>query len=343
MSHLRIQGLSRHFARVHALDGFSLEAAEGEFIVVVGPSGCGKSTLLRLVAGLEVPTGGSIELAGRDVTRLAPQQRDVAMVFQDYALYPHLTVRGNLEFPLRARKTPKAQRDQKVTDVAARLGLTPLLDALPRTLSGGQRQRVAVGRAWVREPKLFLYDEPLSNLDAALRAELRRELAALKDTLGVTSLYVTHDQVEALTLADRVVVLKDGQTLQIGTPREIYDHPAHAFVAGFIGQPKLHFVRTPAEALWGTALDPGGREKGAVDLGARPEHWRPGPGEGWTVQAKLLTTEFTGHHQVCTLQTDDGATFHATLDSGEQPPERGPWHTPWDQVHVFDPETGKRL
>ncbi|HSB54356.1 MAG TPA: ABC transporter ATP-binding protein, partial [Gemmatimonadales bacterium] len=232
MASLSLRGLSKTYdRRAAALRELSLEVEDGELVALLGPSGCGKSTILRLIAGLETPTTGTVWIGGREVTRLPPADRNVAMVFQSYALYPHFTVRGNLEFPLRMRGVNPADRITRVERVAAQLGLGDLLHRLPAQLSGGQRQRVALGRALVRNPDVFLLDEPLSNLDAALRAQLRAELLALHRSLGATMLYVTHDQVEALTLGHRLVLLKDGAIQQVGTPREVYDRPATTFVA----------------------------------------------------------------------------------------------------------------
>src|SRR5262245_8415581 len=227
-----------------ALADVSLAVADGEFVVLVGPSGCGKSTLLRIVAGLETPTSGIVRIGGRDATGLAAQERNVAMVFQDYALYPHMTARENLAFPLRMRKVARDARDAQVDRVAETLGLTALLDRLPKQLSGGQRQRVAMGRALVREPDAFLMDEPLSNLDARLRTQVRAEIKELQRRTKTTTLYVTHDQVEAMTLGDRVAVLDHGVLQQVAPPRELYDRPANAFVAGFIGNPPMNLFPT---------------------------------------------------------------------------------------------------
>src|SRR5262245_3029339 len=220
---------------VKAIHGVDVEIPDGEFVVLVGPSGCGKSTLLRMIAGLEEITGGEVRIGARRVNELPAKDRDVAMVFQSYALYPHMTVRENMGFSLRLRKAPRAEIEQGVARAAQILGLTPYLDRLPRHLSGGQRQRVAMGRAIVRNPQVFLFDEPLSNLDAKLRVQMRTELKALHQRLKTTSIYVTHDQVEAMTLADRIVVLHDGRVEQIGAPLDLYDTPVNQFVAGFIG------------------------------------------------------------------------------------------------------------
>ena len=237
----------KSFGATQVLKGVDIAVPDGAFAVLVGPSGCGKSTLLRLLAGLEEVTSGQIRFGERDVTRLEPRDRDIAMVFQSYALYPHLSVRDNLAFGLKLRKTDPAIIHQRVDEVAAMLGLAPLLDRLPRALSGGQRQRVAMGRAIVRRPQLFLFDEPLSNLDAALRAQVRVDIRKQHEQLGATSIYVTHDQVEAMTLADLMFVLNKGQVEQFGTPREVYDAPCSRFVAGFLGSPAMNFLPAVAE------------------------------------------------------------------------------------------------
>lgn len=225
---------------VLAVEDFNLEIADGEFIVLVGPSGCGKSTMLRMVAGLEEITHGEIYIDGRLVNDVMPRDRDIAMVFQNYALYPHKTVRGNMEYPLKLRKVPKEEMNRRVEEAAQILGITALLDRKPKALSGGQRQRVAIGRAIVREPKVLLMDEPLSNLDAKLRNQMRSEIIKLRQRINTTFVYVTHDQTEAMTLGDRIVVMKDGMVQQIGTPQEVYDSPANVFVAGFIGVPQMN-------------------------------------------------------------------------------------------------------
>ncbi len=241
------RGVIKSFGATQVLRGVDIEVPDGAFAVLVGPSGCGKSTLLRLLAGLEEVTSGRIVFGDRDVTRAEPRDRDIAMVFQSYALYPHLSVRDNLAFGLKLRKTDAATIARRVDEVATMLGLTPLLDRLPRALSGGQRQRVAMGRAIVRRPQLFLFDEPLSNLDAALRAQVRVDIRKQHEQLGATSIYVTHDQVEAMTLADLMFVLNKGQVEQYGSPREVYDYPQTRFVAGFLGSPAMNFLPATAE------------------------------------------------------------------------------------------------
>ena len=287
MAKLSLVDLRKSYGDTEVLHGVSMEIDDGEFVVIVGPSGCGKSTLLRMVAGLEAISAGEISIGGRVVNRLEPAQRDIAMVFQNYALYPHMSVRQNMSYGLKIRGMKADLVRQRVDAVADSLGLTPLLERKPRQLSGGQRQRVAMGRAIVREPSVFLFDEPLSNLDAKLRVQMRLELELLHRRLRTTSLYVTHDQVEAITLADRMMVLNAGVVEQIGTPDEVYRHPATLFVAGFIGSPAMNQI--PARTV------PGGFQvdgPGAVPLrlpgigvapperfvlGVRPEHLRPCP------------------------------------------------------------------
>ncbi|MCC6648319.1 MAG: sn-glycerol-3-phosphate ABC transporter ATP-binding protein UgpC [Polyangiaceae bacterium] len=278
MAELSIEGLTKGFGDASILRGVDLRVPDLGFCVLLGPSGCGKSTLLRCIAGLEEPDQGSVRIGGVDVTRLSPRERDIAMVFQSYALYPHLSVRENLAFGLSLRKTPRDEIARRVAEAAELLGLSPLLDRLPRQLSGGQRQRVAMGRAIVRRPRLFLFDEPLSNLDAALRAEVRVEIRRLHDRLQATSVYVTHDQIEAMTLADVMVVLNRGRIEQAGAPLEIYDRPATRFVAGFLGSPTMSFVKATFDGgavLLGGARLPVSGFHGAgareIELGARAE------------------------------------------------------------------------
>jgi multiple sugar transport system ATP-binding protein len=262
-----------------ALDHVTLSAERGEILVVVGPSGCGKSTTLRLVAGLEEPDEGTVSIAGRSMRGVAPQDRDVAMVFQGYALYPQMTVRQILDFPLKMRRLPRSERDAAVAEVAALLRIEQLFDRRPAQLSGGERQRVAMGRALVRKPRVFLFDEPLSNLDASLRGELRLEIGRLVRRLGVTALYVTHDHVEAMTLGDRVALMRGGRVVQVGTPREVYERPATSFVAGFLGSPRMNIVpaRPDGDALVVGPFRiarPAGSLPERVEVGFRPEHVR---------------------------------------------------------------------
>src|SRR5438477_9607402 len=260
MAKVQLRDVSKSYAGSEVIHGIDAEVADGEFIVIVGPSGCGKSTLLRMVAGLEEITSGEIVIGDRVVNKLEPKDRDIAMVFQNYALYPHMTVYDNMAFGLKMRKFPKPEIEKRVQDAADILGIRELLKRKPRQLSGGQRQRVAVGRAIVRHPQVFLFDEPLSNLDAKLRVQMRVELKRLHDRLETTAIYVTHDQVEAMTLGDRVVVMKDGWIQQVGEPLELYGKPTNRFVAGFIGSPAMNFAEvTIAEAngvLWADARGP---------------------------------------------------------------------------------------
>ena len=280
MGEIVLDHVSKVFGDVVAVDDVSLEIGDGEFVVLVGPSGCGKTTILRMVAGLEDLTAGEISIGGRMVTDLPPKDRDIAMVFQNYALYPHMTVEENLGFGLRLRRTPKADAKRRVQEVARILGLEALLDRKPVALSGGQRQRVAMGRAMVREPKAFLMDEPLSNLDAKLRVHMRGELARIRDRLRTTTLYVTHDQIEAMTLGDRVAVLRDGLLQQVDSPQALFNAPANVFVAAFIGSPSMNLVEatvrggTVSFAGWDIPLPSGADlrayEGGTVVLGIRP-------------------------------------------------------------------------
>lgn len=273
--------LRKTYGNVVAVEGVDLEIAEGELIVLLGPSGCGKSTTLRMVAGLEAISSGQLLIDGRDVTKLEPKDRDIAMVFQNYALYPHKTIRANMAFGLKMRGMEASEASRHVNDAAEMLDITHLLDRKPGQLSGGQMQRVALGRALVRDPAIFLLDEPLSNLDAKLRARMREEIALLQRRIGKAMLYVTHDQTEAMTLADRIVIMRDGQVQQIGSPLEVYDRPANAFVAGFIGSPEMNLM--PAEISGGRLIlgegvsikAPDDIETKAVIVGIRPEALEP--------------------------------------------------------------------
>ena len=292
MAYLQLRGIEKFFGEHRAIKGIDLTINQGEFIVFVGPSGCGKSTLLRLIAGLEGIDGGTLMLDGRDITDQPSSKRDLAMVFQSYALYPHMTVADNMSFALRLAGVDKATIQDKVQRAAQVLNLTQYLDRTPKALSGGQRQRVAIGRAIVRAPKVFLFDEPLSNLDAALRGQTRVEIHNLHRELNATSIYVTHDQVEAMTLADRVVVLRDGAIEQVGSPLELYDHPANRFVAQFIGMPSMNMIA--ADALPAFSQLTGGRLPADGQLGVRPEAVQVTPGAGGTVQGKVALIEALG-------------------------------------------------
>ena len=309
MSYLQLKGIEKFFGDHRAIKGIDLDIKPGEFIVFVGPSGCGKSTLLRLIAGLEHIDGGTLSLENRDITHLPSSKRDLAMVFQSYALYPHMTVGENMSFALKLAGAPKAEIDEKVKKAAAILDLTKYLERTPKELSGGQRQRVAIGRAIVRAPKVFLFDEPLSNLDAALRGQTRIEIAKLHRDLGATTIYVTHDQVEAMTLADRVVVLRDGLIEQVGTPLELYDSPVNQFVAQFIGTPQMNIL---PHTLWSAAikaLAPAAALDGAIGL--RPECVVIGSDSSAKVQGKVDVVEALGAETLVYITTNEGAQLVA--------------------------------
>jgi sn-glycerol 3-phosphate transport system ATP-binding protein/multiple sugar transport system ATP-binding protein len=344
-----VRSVQKHFGQTHVLRGVDIDVPEGGFAVLVGPSGCGKSTLLRVIAGLEEADAGEVRFGDRDVTRLAPRDRDIAMVFQSYALYPHLSVRDNLAFGLSIRKTDKAEIERRIAEVAPMLGLEKLLDRLPRELSGGQRQRVAMGRAIVRRPQVFLFDEPLSNLDASLRAQVRVEIRKLHDRLGATSVYVTHDQVEAMTLADRIFVLKDGRVEQSGAPLEVYARPATRFVASFLGSPSMNFVDATVED--GTARAEGlgiavpGVTARRVVIGIRPHDVRAHSGAGKAPIAAIvdvleaLGTESFAHMKLGSVP------FVARLEGSArpQPGETLALDVAPDDVHVFDADSGRAL
>jgi multiple sugar transport system ATP-binding protein len=282
MGSITLEHVHKSFGTHDIIHDASLEIENGSFVVFVGPSGCGKTTLLRLIAGLEDVTGGKILIDGVNVVNMPPAKRGLSMVFQSYALYPHMSVRGNIAFGLKMAGLPKAEIERKVEAAANILNLTQYLDRKPRELSGGQRQRVAIGRAIVREPKAFLFDEPLSNLDAALRVQMRQEVTRLQRQLATTAIYVTHDQVEAMTMADRIVVLSAGKIEQYGSPLELYEHPANLFVAGFIGSPKMNFVNGETAS-----------RVGAATIGVRPEHIRVSrDGDGW--EGKVANAEHLG-------------------------------------------------
>ena len=334
---------------VKVIHGVSAEIPDGEFVVIVGPSGCGKSTLLRMVAGLEEITSGEIDIGGRVVNRLEPSERDIAMVFQNYALYPHMSVFDNMAYGLKIAKVPKAEIETRVQKAAKILELGGLLDRKPRQLSGGQRQRVAMGRAIVRQPQVFLFDEPLSNLDAKLRAQTRLEIRKLHHELGVTSLFVTHDQVEAMTLAERMIVMNAGRIEQIGTPEQVYQKPATTFVAGFIGNPPMNLLQGQAD---GSRFTVGGQtlklpaaapRAGSLLLGVRPEHADLNPAGSWPLQVEML--EMLGAERLVYGRLGDAA-FTLRIEGIRSPPKAGetvqllvePGH-----MHWFDVTTGQRV
>jgi ABC-type sugar transport system ATPase subunit len=340
MAELQLRGINKSFGAVKVIHDVDLDIGDGEFVVFVGPSGCGKSTLLRTISGLEEPSAGQVLIGGEDVTDFDPSERGVAMVFQSYALYPHMTVEENLGFGLRMGGMPKDQVAERVTGAARVLELTELLKRKPRQLSGGQRQRVAIGRAIVRQPKAFLFDEPLSNLDAELRVQMRIEIAKLHQQLGATMVYVTHDQVEAMTLADRIVVLRAGKVEQQGSPIDLYDNPDNIFVAGFIGSPRMNFIEATIASIEGddmmvalTAFDgpalkvrrrgSGGAVGDTISVGIRPEHFADAGQFGTALAAKAQVVEQLGGVSYVYAVGRDGETKvtiqqkgHSRIDHG---------------------------
>ncbi len=305
MTEIRLDRISKTYNGLQVFKDLSLTIRSGEFVVFVGPSGCGKSTLLRMIAGLEETTGGTITIDGKDVTRAEPHERGLAMVFQSYALYPHMTVRENIAFALEAEKLPKAEIETRVAEAVRALQIGSYLDRKPKALSGGQRQRVAIGRAIVRKPRAFLFDEPLSNLDAALRTDTRIEIAALHRQLGATMLYVTHDQVEAMTLADRIVVLSGGKIMQVGTPEELYTRPANEFVAQFIGSPKMNML--PVTSTTGAVGFGRTRLEGQVArIGLRPEVLQLLPAAEGRLAGVVAFKEYLGADLCIHIDLDDG-------------------------------------
>ncbi|MET0605914.1 MAG: sn-glycerol-3-phosphate ABC transporter ATP-binding protein UgpC [Beijerinckiaceae bacterium] len=349
MASVEIRDVRKSFGSTNVIHGVDIDIGDGEFVILVGPSGCGKSTLLRMIAGLENITSGDIRIGNRVVNDVPPKERDIAMVFQNYALYPHMTVKDNMAFSLKLRKAPKEEIDSRVGKAADILGLKPLLERYPRQLSGGQRQRVAMGRAIVRDPQVFLFDEPLSNLDAKLRVAMRTEIKALHQRLKTTTVYVTHDQIEAMTMADKIVVMHDGIVEQMGAPLELYDRPSNLFVAGFIGSPAMNFVKGRAQggkfvADSGVTLPLNGHavtDGKAITYGMRPEHLRIAPGgapaevvviEPMGSETQVVAT-MGGQEIVCVLRE------RIDLKPGQkiniEPDAR--------QAHIFETETGKRI
>ncbi|SJM33321.1 ABC transporter ATP-binding protein [Mesorhizobium delmotii] len=352
MAQVAISNVAKAFGTVKVLHDVSVDIADGQFVVLVGPSGCGKSTLLRMVAGLETVSGGTIAIGDRVVNHLPPAKRDIAMVFQNYALYPHKTVEQNMAFALKLRKTDPADVAERVKRAADILDLNPYLKRYPRQLSGGQRQRVAMGRAIVRNPQVFLFDEPLSNLDAKLRVQMRTEIKELHQRLKTTTIYVTHDQIEAMTMADKIVVMRDGRIEQVGAPLELFDRPANLFVAGFIGSPSMNLLKgvvrkgdkpvveiagTPFPIAANSAVEDGRK----VVYGVRPEHLEIHP-DG--VPAKISVVEPTGSETLVFLRFGEGemvALFRERHDF--KPGDTLHLKPRLDQVHLFDSETGRRL
>lgn len=351
MADLAIRDLVKSYDKTEVLHGINLDVRDGEFVVFVGPSGCGKSTTLRLIAGLEDVTSGIIEIAGKQVNNLEPKDRDIAMVFQNYAIYPHMTVRKNIGFGLRSSSLPKAQKDARIDEVAGILGMTEFLERKPSQLSGGQRQRVAIGRAMVRDPAVFLFDEPLSNLDAQLRTQMRLEIKKLHQQVGNTIIFVTHDQVEAMTMADRIVIMKDGYIQQVGTPAEVYHTPANTFVAQFIGAPSMNMIpgivgaNSMIEVQSGQRIDIGRDlpESRKIILGIRPEDLHPDDEAGF-LTGDVLVREPLGHETLIYIGTPTGEIV-AKAD-GRTPPDVGAsvmLGARPENLHVFDANSGEAL
>ena len=350
MANLTLRNLSKSYGSSEVLHGINLEVADGEFVVFVGPSGCGKSTTLRMIAGLEEVTSGEVSIGDRVVNNLEPKERDIAMVFQNYAIYPHMSVKKNIAFGLRSSKMPKVDKERRIQEVAEILGMVPLLDRKPNALSGGQRQRVAIGRAMVRDPAVFLFDEPLSNLDAQLRTQMRLEIKKLHQRVGNTIIFVTHDQVEAMTMADRIVIMKDGHIQQVGTPAEVYHQPVNSFVAQFIGAPSMNMLPGRLDA-GEVALASGGNlqikngSKGSLDvmIGVRPDDLTLNEGtpvvSGWVTVREPL-----GPETLIYVETSAGEIIAKA--SGRTPPEVGEEVTlsaDLANLHVFDGENGTAL
>ena len=349
MATIKLEDLVKTYGDVEVLHNLNGNIQDGEFVVVVGPSGCGKSTLLRMIAGLEKITSGKISIGDKTVNDLEPADRDIAMVFQNYALYPHMSVRQNMGYGLKIRKIEKQEIERRVLEAAEILGISEYLDRKPRQLSGGQRQRVAMGRAIVRDPQVFLFDEPLSNLDAKLRVQMRLEIRKLQKRLNVTSIYVTHDQVEAMTLGDRLMVLNDGVVEQFGTPIELYDHPETIFVAGFIGSPSMNFI--PADCSEksishcnGKKINKSLKHKGKVSIGIRPEHLEED--KKGNIRIVIQMVEQLGSNSLLhgTLEDTDieivaSLSGHVTAEAGSIVS----FSAKETNIHVFNPDTEKRL
>ena len=359
MASVSIDQVRKRFGAVEILHGVDITIEDGSFTVLVGPSGCGKSTLLRMIAGLEQISGGEIRIGEQRVNDLPPKERDIAMVFQNYALYPHMTVRKNMAFSLMLAREAKNVVDEKVGRAAEILALTPLLDRYPRQLSGGQRQRVAMGRAIVRDPQVFLFDEPLSNLDAKLRVAMRSEIKELHQRLGTTSVYVTHDQIEAMTMGDKIVVMKDGRIEQTGSPLDLYDRPANLFVAGFIGSPAMNFLpgklrrnggAARVEFADGTHLHApphaGGSDGQPVVVGTRPEHLHLAPesADGEGIAAKVVVVEPTGAETLVVCR-HAGADLAAVFRERHrfEPGSTIQLQPDLARAHLFDADSGQRL
>ncbi len=363
MATVELHHISKRFADVVAVEDFSLTAADGEFIVFVGPSGCGKTTTMRIIAGLEVASEGEVLFDGKDVTDELPHDRDIAMVFQNYALFPHLNVFSNMAFGMRLRKVPKSEIEDRVRKTAQLLGIEGVLQRRPKELSGGQRQRVALGRAIVREPRVFLMDEPLSNLDAALRMEMRAEIIKLQERLAVTTFYVTHDQVEALSMGDRIVVMRDGRIQQIGSPTELYEQPRNAYVASFIGSPPMNFLEGRVEgdrivlaAEKATLSIDGGAQQALarastpeITVGVRPEHIvfsdRPAGSGAFSIAGTVDTVEPLGHTTLVRAKMASGRRLNVLLAGKVRFREGQTVHATFapDRVYLFDRKSERSL
>ncbi|WP_135454286.1 ABC transporter ATP-binding protein [Mycobacterium sp. DL99] len=354
MASVKFSKVGKSYGTTTVVSDLDLELTDGSLTVLVGPSGCGKTTSLRMLAGLEEITSGSIHIGDRDVTALEPKERDIAMVFQNYALYPHLTVRENIAFPLRAKRIPRAEALRRADEIAESLGLGKLVERKPKDLSGGQQQRVAIGRAIIREPAVFLFDEPLSNLDAKLRVETRTELLRLQRKLGITALYVTHDQEEAMTLSDRIVVMRDGHIAQAGPPEEVYRRPADTFVATFVGSPKMNLIDGSVSGgelrtLSGVRMAVGGPDTAAVTIGVRPDDviLTPATGTGTGTGdgvASVELVELLGPRAIVTVRASD--MLLTSVVEAAALPDIEPGATvalSAREVHRFDVATGSRL
>jgi multiple sugar transport system ATP-binding protein len=354
MASVQIADVRKAYGSTQVIHGVDIDIEDGEFVILVGPSGCGKSTLLRMIAGLENISGGEIRIGERVVNDVPPKERDIAMVFQNYALYPHMTVADNMAFSMKLRKAPKAEIDERVNKAAGILGLTNLLDRYPRQLSGGQRQRVAMGRAIVRDPQVFLFDEPLSNLDAKLRVQMRTEIKELHQRLKTTTVYVTHDQIEAMTMADKIVVMHDGIVEQMGAPLELYDRPANLFVAGFIGSPAMNMLKGTITAqgfetvgkdgkktLWPIGQHPSGADGKAAVFGIRPEHIML---DETGIPAEVVVIEPTGSETQVVVRAggqEMTCVFRERITA--KPGESIMIRPDTSVTHLFDAATGKRI
>ncbi|MGN6095462.1 MAG: ABC transporter ATP-binding protein [Bosea sp. (in: a-proteobacteria)] len=355
MASVQIADVRKAYGSTQVIHGVDIDIDDGEFVILVGPSGCGKSTLLRMIAGLENISGGEIRIGPKVVNDVPPKERDIAMVFQNYALYPHMTVADNMAFSMKLRKAPKAEIEERVSKAAQILGLSNLLERYPRQLSGGQRQRVAMGRAIVRDPQVFLFDEPLSNLDAKLRVQMRTEIKELHQRLKTTTVYVTHDQIEAMTMADKIVVMHDGIVEQMGAPLDLYDNPANLFVAAFIGSPSMNLLKGKITAagfeaenlkggaplVWPIGNPPAGSEGKAAVYGVRPEHFRLDPNG---IKAEVVVIEPTGSETQVVVRCggqDLTCVFRERITA--QPGEAIGISPDTGVTHLFDAATGKRL